>query len=324
MKPRAWLVVLMGVWAMVVLVGRAVEIQFEYSRDDAGFFEDPARRAALDRAAAEFEPWILDALPAILPAGENHWTNYFRNPSTGEVDQEVDLVVPRDTLVVYVGARTFENPSALAVGGYGGFEVDGATNWQELVAFRGQDANGATLEPETSTDYGGWGGAISFNPSADWHFGEDTPPSGSIDFHTVVVHELGHVLGIGTVESWDHWVNTNSHTFGGPVSTAVAGENPSLFPKDDSHWDESARSWKPGENTLVRPVMTPSLGYGERRGLTELDWGGLADVGWEVDPSRLGVVPEPGSGRLALAGVLLAGGVFRRWRGEGGKSGEGG
>lgn len=49
-----------------------------------------------------------------------------------------------------------------------------------------------------------WGGQMIFDRNFPWHFGRTTIGlvPGSYDFFTVVEHELGHVLGVGTRASW--------------------------------------------------------------------------------------------------------------------------
>src|SRR5690606_8940405 len=64
-----------------------------------------------------------------------------------------------------------------------------------------------------ATDFGPWGGAITFDAainidseSFDWHFGETTAglDDTKYDFLSVAVHELAHLLGFGTAESWQN------------------------------------------------------------------------------------------------------------------------
>ena len=53
-----------------------------------------------------------------------------------------------------------------------------------------------------ATDYGVWGGAISFNSDASWYFGASDGGLGpdESDFLTTAMHELGHVLGYGVAD----------------------------------------------------------------------------------------------------------------------------
>ncbi|MDG2380992.1 MAG: hypothetical protein P8N76_04910 [Pirellulaceae bacterium] len=71
-----------------------------------GFFSiDSVARNTLETAALIYEPLLADSLEAIVPTGGETWTAEFDDPSTGFVTSLVDLNVPEDTLMVFVGAR---------------------------------------------------------------------------------------------------------------------------------------------------------------------------------------------------------------------------
>ena len=95
----------------------------------------------------------------------------------------------------------------------GGAEGKGTLVWENKVEFRGQDATGATNDSTTSTDFGPWGGSVAFTPDAEWHFGSEAPPPDRLDFRSAAIHELGHILGLGTSPSWERLVSTNASTF---------------------------------------------------------------------------------------------------------------
>src|SRR4051794_34543814 len=78
----------------------ALLIQFDYSHDTNGFFTDPARRAALEQAAADIGSHITSPLAPITPAGGNYWTGTFFNPATGLQDQVSNLAVPANGIVL--------------------------------------------------------------------------------------------------------------------------------------------------------------------------------------------------------------------------------
>jgi len=106
------------------------------------------------------------------------------------------------------------------------------------------------------------------------------------DLNDVVLHEMGHVLGIGTLPGWSSQqtgVGTASSSFVGPrtlgVWQALGGtgpvpvENNGVAGTTDSHWRES---------TFDRELMT---GY-EDAGLdplSRLTIGALGDLGYQVD-----------------------------------------
>jgi hypothetical protein len=92
------------------------------------------------------------------------------------------------------------------------------------------------------------------------------------------MHELGHVFGIGTADSWQDKLSGGAFT-GASARAANGGVNPPV--------DGSGGHWKQGTNSTVNGVaqavvMEPSLLTGTRRSFTRLDYAGLADVGWQV------------------------------------------
>ena len=190
-----------------------VAIQFDYSRDANHFFDDQARRDILELAGQTLGSQLNDNLLAIAPGGSNSWSVNFTNPSGSGSTTINNLTIPSDTLVVFVGAWSI---SSLAFGGPGGYSSSGSSAWNDLVAARGQA--GVFDSPES--DYGPWGGSITFDSDQDWYFGT-TPEgqaSGQQDFLSVALHELGHVLGVGTADSWDRYVSGLSFT--GPNTVA--------------------------------------------------------------------------------------------------------
>jgi hypothetical protein len=283
---------------------RSIAIQFDYTYDTQGFF-DPAvnpsaaqARAALEAAGAVYGR-LADGLSAIAPGGGDHWFTGFLAPGGGNVVVS-DLAVPEDTMVVFVGGRPLfgvlgfaQNGSVLA--------PTGSAAFLDALAARGQAGALAAIP----TDYGPWGGSITFSASAPWHFDPATAPSaGTSDFFTTAVHELAHLLGIGNASSWDALVTDDGDPstpllFHGPASVAAYGGPVPLDP-NGGHWAEAVASFVNG--VPQETLMDPTTARGIRELLTDLDLVGLADIGWEVTP-----VPEPGtSATLALGLALLA------------------
>lgn len=296
-----------SVLSLALLPATHASVLFSFNYDyDTGNFFDTVQRDILETAAATLTSRLQDSLAAIpTPTGGNTWTAGFMHPSTGASVELHDLSVPADTILVYVGAM---NLAGSTLGqATTSFSGSGTVEWGNTVVQRGQ--TGATASPTTSTDYGPWGGSISFDNATDWYFGYDNVPDDSYDFYSVALHELGHLLGVGIAASWDHWVNSENGKFTGPASTAAnGGENPDLNSGLD-HWAENTTSLLPGTAISQEAAMTPDIADGTRKHFTDLDWAGLTDIGWQVTP-----VPEPQEYALAasLALGLLAG--MRRLR----------
>ena len=247
-----------------------ITIQFDYSRDTSHFFDDTARRQILEMAGETLGDRLDDHLLAITPSGGNTWSLSATNPSTGGSLTLNNQSIPENTLLVFVGSR---NMSSLGIGGPGGYSSSGSDAWLDLVAARGQIG----MMNSPATDFGVWGGSITFDNDANWYFGMSASGQGASqqDFLSVALHELGHVLGIGTADSWDGQVTGGFFT--GIHTTAEFGGNVPL--SGSSHFREGT------EDGGQEVAMDPSLLQGTRKLFTPLDYAALADVGWELNGS---------------------------------------
>ena len=261
----------------------AVVIQFDYRFDEMGsdFFGVAERRDRLEDAADVFEAWINDDLTAIVPGGGNTWDAEFSNPDTGMATSLTDLTIAADTILVFVGARDLGG-STLGLAGPGGFDSFGTPDFNANLATRGEVG-------APNTDFGPWGGVASFDINSTWHFGAGLPGAGENDFLSTAIHELAHVLGFGTSQSWmnqvfdvDPGVCASGRQFQGMYSGDVCVD-------DDAHWEAGTMSG--GQEA----AMDPDLLIGTRKLFTPLDFNGLDDVGW---------VPEPATALLLSAGLL--------------------
>jgi hypothetical protein len=249
----------------------AVDIVFDYTYDTTGFFNDPQRRETLERAAQSFAR-LADPLAAIEPGGGNTWSIIFTHPATGNDIEVANPVIAADEYRIYVGARTLSGP--LGIGGFGGYDLEGFGGWGDTVQWRGQ--------PRDSRNFVRWGGSISFDAQQSWHWDTEADvPAGKADFLSIAVHELAHTLGFGIGGPWDSWVNRDAlgnTTFSGPYSQAAYGGPVPLSP-GQGHWASGTRGRRAGQ--LVETAMDPEIFIGDRKLLTELDFAGLYDVGWQ-------------------------------------------
>lgn len=280
-----------------------VSISFDYTYDSGGFFSgaNNVARTDLEAAGSALQSRLADTLSAIAPGGGNSWTAQFSNPAT-QVQQNVNnLSVAANTLVIFVGSLNL-GASTLGLGGAGGFTASGTQSWLDTISMRGQAG-------APNTDVGPWGGSISFNSTAAWYFDPDPSSTesfaGQNDFYSVALHELGHVLGIGTATSWNNQIVGGQFT--GPASKAVNGGNPVPLDSGGGHWANGLTSTLPGTSTLQEAAMDPSLTVGTRKYFTDLDFAGLQDSGWQVTP-----VPEPGQYALVFGLSLLGFAAYRR------------
>jgi len=240
----------------------AITFQFDYSYDTLGFFTDSNRRAVLERAGADLASRIQTPLQAIVPGGGNSWTARFFHPATGNQITVNNLRVPQDTLLVFVGSQVMSG-SEVGFGGPGGYQVAGSSSWLNTVATRGRSG------------FSTWGGSVTFSHHHHWYFGTEPSElnSNTLDFYSVAIHELGHVLGFGTSSEFAGYLNNG--VFTGPTATAVYGSAPPIEP-DQVHWQQGIHS---GGQAVS---MQPHLQRNQRVGFSELDYAALRDIGWVI------------------------------------------
>lgn len=270
-----------------------IDIVFDYTYDTGRYFTD-SRKSVLDSAAFVFESRFEDTLSAITSAGSNQFDAVFFNPSNGANTTITSYSVATDQIVVFVGAYDLGN-GTLGQGGSGGYQVSATTQaFVDTVKARGE--LGALNAPYT--DFGPWGGSISFNNTSDFYL--DTDPATEegftgFDFYSVAVHELGHLLGFGTADSYKNDVpNLPGNVFIGDAVMTLTGEGQPVTA--DGHWVSGLQYG--GQETS----MDPDIAAGVRTRFTELDFAAMKDIGWEVSP-----VPEAETWGMMLAGLGLLG-----------------
>jgi hypothetical protein len=278
----------------------AIDIVFDYTYDTNNYFggANVSRRSLLDQAATTFEGFT-DNLTAITSGGSNNFTARPFNPSGGADLELTNFSVPANVVTVFAGAQTFSG-NTLAIGGPGGFGVSGTQAFVDNAFSRGQP--GALANPET--DFARFGGTISFDLDSNFFYGSTTAGLNNTqaDFLSVAIHELAHLLGFGTSESFT--TDTSGSNFIGPNATNVFG---GPVPLDGV--GAAAGHWAPGTSSFVgatpqEAAMDPTLTSGTRKLFTTLDYAGMADIGWQT------AVPEPAG--LAVLGLAAAGALRRR------------
>ena len=251
----------------------AVNIVLDYSLDTKGFFSDTARRTLLDKAATMIESRLNDTLSAIKPSGSNTWKPSLTHPATGQsFTLPGSTSIAADTIVVYAGGRDLPG-GTLGVGGGGGFASNGSPAWNSTVKGRSESGVLSTSQ----TDVAPWGGSITFDTTGvNWHFGSTTTglDSNESDFLSVAMHELGHVMGLGTSKSWERLVSGG--TFNGANARAEFGRNVPTQ-SGGGHFANDT------QNDGLEAAMDPSITTGTRKLFGNLDFAALKDIGWEVN-----------------------------------------
>jgi len=297
------------------LLGLNIELRYEL--DTTNFFDEKkatgrAARDAMEAAAAFYEDLIVDRLEEInvadfqVPSDRftRSWAPTYFEPGDNNprvIPGMTDMIVPEDTLIVFVGARAL---STSAQGGPGGTDFGiGDTSpflWINQLIGRGEEGALQLLTNGTfssnPTDFAPWGGSVFFNSNTDWNFSTtDAGASTGADFLSVALHELAHVLGLGVVNdnsSWLPLISSNGRYLG---SLAEESHNGPLF-SDSVHW--SSFRTAPTTDSLTLAVFGRNHGEGQRPLMlsvvgnefnfmvpTDLDVAALQDIGWEIRPA---------------------------------------
>lgn len=254
------------------------DIQFDYTYDTSGFFSDQSRRDVLETAADLLESRITDDLNAITPGGVDTWTAVFNSPATGSSVSISNLTVPADTVIIYVGARNLGG--ALGIGGPAGFNSFASPDFNENLATRGEpgvDAGGTT-----DTDFAPWGGTLAIDSGVNWNFSLAPPSPGQNDFLSVAVHEIAHILGFGTSDSFSNNRNSSNQFIGSQTTSVFGGPIP--LHTDQIHFASGTTGTLPGTVTTQEASLDPQITTGTRKLLTDLDWAALDDIGWDLTP----------------------------------------
>ena len=266
----------------------ALTIQIDYTYDTSNFFNTQAKRDAIEAVAKFYGNLIQDNLLRIDAAEYPgcSWIARPRHPATGATIDIPNLVVPANTIIVYVGARDLGTGTVgvAGPGGWGGSAAD--PGWFPLLRGRGS-AGAANATASLRTDFAPWGGSIAFDIDTTWNFSQSQNTSGT-DFISIALHEMGHVLGIGSADSWFNKIS--STLFTGGASTRSYGSNPPL--SGTGHFGGSGTksrsfgSFNVTHGVTRQVLMLPTL-VDDNANLvvaSDLDLAALVDIGWQISP----------------------------------------
>ncbi len=234
-----------------------MEIVFDYRFDTDGFFDDPGRRAALEAAGDIWGNLLQDDFPTV-PAGIEF---SITNPTTQQ-EETVVLSEEIDDLLIFVGSDSLHEPT-IAEAGPDGFDARGDVFSRRISNDYRNTGPVTNFEP--------WAGRITFDSNVDWDFSLENPDESLTDFITIALHEIAHILGIGTSAIFEELGAGGS--FEGVNALQVNGGEPIPLTEDLSHVEDGF-----GDRVLLDPIYN-----GGRNLPTELDLALLADIGYEID-----------------------------------------
>jgi Ca2+-binding RTX toxin-like protein len=234
-------------------------IKLDFSYDTFGYFNDAGRRAPLAKAAELWSEIIQDDF-AEIPTGSSF---SIRHPSKPDENLTVTLDEPIDDLLIYVGARNFSG-NTLGIGGPSGYSLEGDVYSARISDdFRG-------LGPPS--DYEPWAGVLTFDSEVTWNFGLDEPSSHESDLLTVALHEIAHVLGVGTASTF--FDLSSDEKFQGLNTKKLNGGISLPLHEDGAHVEDGYN----GDLILMDPTSTT----GTRSSISEFDKAILADLGYLI------------------------------------------
>lgn len=242
-------------------------IQFDYDYDTEAVLSTASRRRLLAAAARAWTSRIADDFEAV-PAGTALRARDPEHPDQDGMAFELDE--PIDDLLLLVGFSTQDGPT-----GQLGISSHSFTYEVANVALRKR------LEQRYfELPFQPWVGSVSFDIETAWFFDATPETAGDIpetesDFMTTAMHEIGHMLGVGSFEHWSDLVE-NGH-FVGEHAMMVHG-GPVLLDPDGVHVDESVLS--DGKEILMDTQTT----VGTRVYPTRLDFAILQDLGYTITP----------------------------------------
>jgi hypothetical protein len=327
-KLRVVVLLCVAIWLANSAAAATIKIDYDTFSSpffNAGTTQANQAKAALNAAAAYYSSVLTDTLDAISPQTYSSprvniswsWTMQFSNPNGAGTRSLTNQVIPADEVRVFAGAQAFTG-STLAQGGIGsqGWSrpgIPGSANSTDYDAIDAIDVafDAAVMRRgEPVGDFARWGGSLSFDRDANWHFLHTTaPPPGKTDFYSVALHELGHVLGFGGAPEFVDLAKPGG--FDGSASKATYG-GPVPMTSDKGHWAEGTQSTVYGTGTQQTAIMVPSFPPATRRLVTTLDAAALTDIGWSV------VEPPTPPGDYNRDGVVNAADyvVWRNTRGQ--------
>jgi hypothetical protein len=307
MPSKTQAAIVAAVAALASAGASAITIQFDYTYDTNGFFANADAKYILEQAGAFYEGRISDDLDAIANSGSNRFSALFNRPDTGGSVTINDFSVPADTLIVFAGGRDLPG-STLGTGGPGGYSASGGAGFSDFLTAVTTRGEIGAVEGPTANEFAPWGGVITFDTNTAWDFNTDLSASATIsgsDFYSVALHEMAHLLGFGTSAAWDNLIDGGQFT--GEVSKTVYGGDIPLE-ADGRHWLDGMVSTIGGVGSQ-EVAMDPTLTFGTRKLMTDLDLAALDDIGWDVTP-----VPLPAAALPFLAALLVTAVAARRGR----------
>ncbi len=315
-------VALFLVSSSISFVEAAIDIIFDYSYDSNNWFGDE-QRYIMDQVAYVYESRLgsesfagyrpnedlgLSTVSASL-ALTNPSTAASLNITVGSTTADGNVIGRQDELVIFLGARThgFSSSSVLATAGPTG------SSWSYSDATEASTFGARLSSKNNSTNFEPLAGSSQVNSAQSFYFDTDLTTHDDLvtgaganltDFYSVMVHEIGHVMGfIGNFsQAWA--ANSSGGFWTGQNAKDEYGDGTQDIPLyDDAHWDLPTDEPPSNSGDLVpgsvkcacHPSMLPTIGRGTRTSFTDLDFALLKDLGYSISSAPSGTLGPGGS-----------------------------
>ena len=271
----------------------AIDIIFDYSYDTANYFGDE-QRYVMEQVAYVFESRITSSFTstnlADYPTANPINPRYtFTTPTTGgaasvvpgATTSENNVIGEANELVIFLGARS-RGVNPLADATPGGMAIDGI--------FPGDTWYAAVQSKDTSTNFEPRMGASSVNTDANFYYDTDLTThadavsSGKTDFYSVMVHEIGHIMGFTSSNAFANYSSGNTSWTGTNARAEYNNQNVPL--NGNPHWGNALTQGN--VNCACHPSMQPSISSNKRTSFSALDFALLKDVGYSISATPTG------------------------------------
>ncbi|MDA8807097.1 hypothetical protein N9N55_07720 [Opitutales bacterium] len=281
----------------------AIDIIFDYSYDTSNYFGDE-QRYVMEQVAYAFESRMggttFTGTRAVEDVGVSGVTPklYFKNPTTnniispliGSSTADGNVIGKPNELVVFLGARShgFSSSNVLASAAQTGHSYS-------YTSLSDRDAwLAARNAKDTSSLYQPIAGVSQVNTSKSFYFDtdltshSDATSSGLVDFYSVMVHEIGHIMGFNSNNAFTNFSSGGSAGSGSWTGANAKAEynNQNVPLNGNPHWGNSLTQGN--VNCACHPSMQPSISSNKRTSFSALDFALLKDVGYTISATPTG------------------------------------
>ena len=223
---------------------------------------------------------------------------YFNNPTTnniispliGSSTADGNVIGKPNELVVFLGARShgFSSSNVLASAAQTGHSYS-------YTSLSDRDAwLAARNAKDTSSLYQPIAGVSQVNTSKSFYFDtdltshSDATSSGLVDFYSVMVHEIGHIMGFNSNNAFTNFSSGGSAGSGSWTGANAKAEynNQNVPLNGNPHWGNSLTQGN--VNCACHPSMQPSISSNKRTSFSALDFALLKDVGYSISATPTG------------------------------------